>query len=234
MLPIRHPDFKYPLSRNPYATKLLQLKPRSFVDNDTELNSSKWLSLFSDSTSPKRELHVEIGCNGGHVILEWAAKNPANAYIGLDWKYKQIHRAAEKAAKRNVSNLILLRAHAERIRYVFGNGEIDALYLFFPDPWPRKSQWKNRYVTAENLRLLASLVKPGGTFHIKTDHDEYFDWMEKAVNECSEHWRVTEITRNLHHAHSNPVELQIPDVTLFEKVFIKDGIKIKSLKLRRI
>jgi tRNA (guanine-N7-)-methyltransferase len=167
------------------------------------------------------------------VIVEWAAARPEAAYIGLDWKFKPIFRGAEKATKKALSNVIFFRAHAERLPYMFGPGEIDFLYLFFPDPWAKKSQKKNRFVTPERLRKVHELLRPGGVFHIKTDHLEYFEWMENAFRETEDLWNVLEHTRDLHEGHPDPTSLQIPQVTLFERLFIKDGIKINSLKLQK-
>jgi tRNA (guanine-N7-)-methyltransferase len=235
-LAIDHPQYRYPSSRNPYWAKLQAFQGKVFSDNETEAHAGRWREHFPDvarARSGDRKLHVEIGCNAGHVILEWAARDPSGAYVGLDWKFKPIFRGAEKAQKRGLSNLLFFRSHAERLRFMFAPGEIDFLYLFFPDPWPKKSQRKNRFVTAERLRAIAPVLKPGGIFHIKTDHPGYFEWMEKALEEAKDAWRVVERTRDLHQGHPDPLSLQIPDVTLFERLFVRDGIPIQSLKLQR-
>jgi tRNA (guanine-N7-)-methyltransferase len=232
-LPIWHSDYRYPPSRNPYWGKLQEFQNCAFSDHQTEDHRGNWRSRFPDlAQDPNRELHVEIGCNAGHVVVEWATNHPERAYIGMDWKFKPIFRGVEKSKKRNLKNLIFFRAHAERFASMFGNQEVDRLYLFFPDPWPRKSQWKHRFITKERLQQLSKIMKPSGIFHIKTDHSGYFEWIFEAVSQCPQEWEIVEISRDLHKDHPAPQELQIPDVTLFEKLFIKDGIPIKSLKLK--
>jgi len=235
-LPLQHPEYRYPSSRNPYYIKVRDFPGIIYTDNDTEAHRGQWLSLFKDGDkTPKRPLHVEIGCNGGHVTLEWAASTPRAAWMGLDWKFKQIHRGAEKAEKRGLGNLIFLRAHADRLRYMFAPGEVDHLYLYFPDPWPKKGQWKHRWLNGENLLAAAGVVRSGGTFHIKTDHAGYFEWMEKAVASLGAEspWVVEKLTRDLHNGHADPLSLEIPDVTLFEKLFIRKQIPIHSMWLKR-
>lgn len=229
-LKIDHPDFRYATSRNPYGSRIRDFQGLVFSDHETEAHQGQWRSLFANSGLGS-ELHVEIGCNGGHVLLEWAARNPERLYIGIDWKYKPIFRAAEKAVKRGLKNVLFFRAHAERLPYMFGPGEIDHLYLFFPDPWPKKKQLKNRFVTSERLTQISPLVRPEGCFHIRTDHPGYFEWMEQALSEISDRWTVLSRTRDRHAGHPEPLKLEIPDVTLFERLFIRDGIAIQSLRL---
>ena len=137
-VPVHHPDFRYTVSHNPYARKLAELPPhRVFSDHATESYRGRWRELAPSMDS---RVSIEIGCNAGHVLLKWAEQDPANLYIGIDWKFKIIHRAAEKAAERGLRNAIFLRAHAERLPFMFAPGEVDRLALYFPDPWPKKAQ----------------------------------------------------------------------------------------------
>jgi tRNA (guanine-N7-)-methyltransferase len=238
-LPVQHPEFRYSESKNIYWQKLKAYAGRVYNDHSTEEHRGHWRERFPGAPGfQPKELHVEIGCNAGHVVLEWAARSPENAYIGIDWKFKPIFWGIEKAVKRSVGNLLFFRAHAERLPYMFGEGEIDFLYLFFPDPWPKKKQWKNRFLTAQTLARIAPTLRKGGVFHIKTDHPGYFEWMLEAVAECEREsgklWEVVEQTPDLHAGNPQAHELKIPDVTLFERLFIKDGININSVKLKRL
>ena len=238
-LPIQHPDYRYAPTKNPYGEKIKEFSDLIHSDNATEVRRGEWRASFRDATESlkktnRRKLHVEVGCNGGHVILEWAGKNPEDAWIGLDWKFKQIYRGGEKAHKRGLRNLMFFRANLARLKYMFAPGEIDCLYLYFPDPWAKKSQWKNRSITAESLHELRKIVADGGLFHIKTDHAGYFEWMKEAFAGASDVWKIERITDDLHAGNAEAKKLQIPEVTLFEKLFIKDEIPIHSAWLRAI
>ncbi|MFN7683904.1 MAG: tRNA (guanosine(46)-N7)-methyltransferase TrmB [Oligoflexia bacterium] len=228
-IPLQHPEYRYPPSRNPYSEKLKQAPGVVLSDNETETRRGHW-----KKEKPGALLHVEIGCNAGHVVTEWAARDPENLFIGIDWKFKAIYRGFEKSLKKNLSNLHLLRAHADRLPFIFGPCEIDRLYLFFPDPWPKKSQLKNRYFTESKLKMIAELMPKGGTFEIKTDHPGYFEWMLDHVSRVPEKWKLSSKTKDLHSNHPNPTELTYPEVTCFEKLFIRDGIKIHQMILTRI
>jgi tRNA (guanine-N7-)-methyltransferase len=244
---IYSPDFKYAESTNIYWEKLKNLPEAmqglALTDHDTETHRGTWRRRFLSSQKlPASEadalpLHVEVGCNAGHVSLEWAKLNPSQLYIGVDYKFKMIHKMAEKAAKFGVKNLLCFRANADRLEYMFAPGEIDFLYMFFPDPWPKKAQKKNRTANVEWLKRVAPLLRRGvpgrGIFHFKTDHREYFDFVVENLKELTEIYEVFDLTYDLHEHHPDPKSLKIPDVTLFERLFIKDGLPIHSLKLRR-
>lgn len=231
-LPLTHPDYVYGPAKNPYSAKLKEFSGLAFSDNATETYAGSWRDRFGEPGAG-RELHVEIGCNTGHVTRAWAAANPEKLYIGIDWKFKIIHRGAEKTAAKGLRNLLFFRANVERLRFMFGPGEVDALYLYFPDPWPKKAQWKNRFLKESTLREAARVVRPGGLFHIKTDHDGYYAWMQEAFAKVGDVWEVERETLDLHAGNADAARLEIPDVTLFEKLFIRDGIRIKSAWLRR-
>ena len=234
------PDFKYAPSKNIYWEKLMKLPPGmkglAYTDHQTEESRGKWRDQFPSvqgkALSEKPVLHVEVGCNAGHVCLEWAKQNPNQLYVGVDWKFKQIYRLAEKSQKFQVKNLLAFRANADRLPFMFEKGEIDYLYLFFPDPWPKKAQLKNRTADTEWLRSVAPLLSGRGYFHIKTDHADYFEFILENLNQLTGTYEVLEMTKDLHAGNENARFLKIPEVTLFERLFIKDGLPIHSVKIR--
>lgn len=232
-LPVDHPEYRYPPSPNPYWTKAQALQPHVWVDGAGESNAGRWRAIAG--LQSQCLLTVEIGSNYGHVLLEWAAQNPEGLFIGLDWKFKGIHRSGEKARNRNLDNALFIRAHAERMHFLFAPSEIDHLKIFFPDPWPKKSQMKNRFLTAERFAILRKLVKSGGTLEIKTDHVGYFAWIEDAIqNTEPERWKVLERSDDLHAGNPQAPRLTFPEVTLFEKGFIAKGQPIHRVLLQAI
>ncbi|MBC7397905.1 MAG: methyltransferase domain-containing protein [Bdellovibrionales bacterium] len=237
---VSDPDFKYTPSHNPYWEKLMhppaELQGLAYADQHTETHRGDWIHQFpatrNQTLSNKPMLHVEVGCNAGHVCLEWAKLNPEELYIGVDWKFKQIYRLAEKAGDAEVKNLLAFRANAERLPLMFAPGEIDYLHMFFPDPWPKKAQMKNRTASEEWLKRIAPLLSGRGYFHLKTDHAAYFDFIRENLEKLKDTYEVIEETRHLHEHNPNAHLLKIPAVTLFERLFIKDGLPIHSIKIR--
>ena len=243
-LPLSHPDYEYPVARNIYAERMKVFGGRAFSDTETETRPGHWREYFASlgaeavpasiATAGERPfLHVEVGCNTGHVVRAWAKQNPGQLFLGIDWKFKAIHHGLEKADRAGLKNLVFLRANAWRFPYIFGPEELDRISIFCPDPWPRKSQWKNRHLNTETLENFRSRLRSGGILHLKTDHEGYFDWILEHLAPNRGKWIVESETRDKHANHPSPETLDIPDVTLFEKLFIKDGISIKEIILRK-
>jgi tRNA (guanine-N7-)-methyltransferase len=227
-LPVTHPQYQYPPSRNIYSQRIKSFSGLIHADQETETKRNQWLNDFP---RPLNKLHVEVGCNAGHVVLEWAKRNPSDAYIGLDFKFKMIHKGAEKAKKRNLDNLKFLRANAERLEHIFGENEVDHLYIFFSDPWPKKAHAKHRFFKEGQFENFHKILKATGTLEIRTDHAGYFQAIEELVT--TDLWEIISRTTDRHQNCIDPEKLEIPDVTLFEKIFIQDGIKICELVLKK-
>ena len=83
-LPLQHPDYRYSAARNPYSKKLEEFPGYAYSDHETETHRGEWRSLFRSPKKSEQKLHVEIGCNTGHVTRAWAEKNPSDLFIGMD------------------------------------------------------------------------------------------------------------------------------------------------------
>lgn len=232
-LPVDDPQFRYPESRNPYAQKLREQTAYALTDHDAETCKGRWRERFTPARSADTRLTLEIGCNAAHVLSAQAAARPTELFVGLDWKWKAISRGAEKLEKRALTNARLIRGHAERLDYLFAPEEIDTVAVYFPDPWAKKSQLKNRYLTATRLSHFHRLLRPTGTLHIKTDHAGYFDAILEAVEQTQSLWRIESSTRDLHRDHPNPKSLQVPEITVFEGLFIRRGLPIHQIILKK-
>jgi tRNA (guanine-N7-)-methyltransferase len=62
---------------------------------------------------------------------------------------------------------------------------LDAIHLFFPDPWHKKKHWKRRIVQRDFLDLVFRKLKVGGHIHIATDWVPYAEWSQSIFGEDS-------------------------------------------------
>jgi tRNA (guanine-N7-)-methyltransferase len=120
------------------------------------------------------ELEVEIGCGNGHFLCEYAAERPQATLIGIDIKKKRCLKAREKAERRGHVNVVIVNESAEKVLQDLPGCSVDAIHIYFPDPWPKSRHRKRRFFTMANLLIMHDLLKEGGRLHFGTDFFDYY------------------------------------------------------------
>jgi tRNA (guanine-N7-)-methyltransferase len=218
-------DFKYKHD-NPYHDRLAEFDNFVMRDNESENFKGKW---NQEVFKKDGKLFLEIGSGAGHFMMEYCEKNPADNFVGLDYRFKRSFQLAKKLAKIENKNFRYLRAKGERIEFIFGENELDGVFYFFPDPWPKTRHQKKRLLQVPFLEAAYKTIKPGGIFYIKTDHDGYAEWME---NEISKFGKFKVLMQSKDLRTEFPDHLLSQYITGFEKIFIQQGIKIKAFVLQ--
>lgn len=215
-------DYKH---QNPYHDKLEEFGQFVMRDEESEKFQGKWNSDVFERQAP---LCVEIGTGYGHFMLEYCANNPEINFVGMDYRFKRSFNLARKLAEHPYGNFRYLRAKGERLAFIFGEAEVDRLFYFFPDPWRKKKHHKKRLFQRPFLEACYKVLKPGGKLYVKTDHDNYAEWMIEVMNQC-ELFDIELATRDLRDEF--PEHFLASFQTKFEKIFLKKGEAIKAFVL---
>lgn len=121
------------------------------------------------------EVVGEIGCGHGHFLTAYAQAHPERVCIGLDIVSERIARANKKRERARLANLHFLRADARLFLEVLPPGaRLTALYILFPDPWPKLRHHKHRIVQPALLEAVAGRMGEGGRLFFRTDYEPYF------------------------------------------------------------
>ena len=104
--------------------------------------------------------------------------------------------AMEKALQMGLTNVFYIDMDVEKIEEIFAYGEIDRLFINFPDPWPRKKNAKRRLTHRGFLHKYCRVVKQAGEIHFKTDNAPLFEFSVEEFAACG--LQVNNLTRNLH------------------------------------
>ncbi len=198
----------------------------AFDEVRAPLNKGQWISkIFKFENSIP--LDVEIGTGNGTHFAHYAQKNPHRALVGLELKYKPLIQTIRRALNALCKNAAVARFHAFNIDELFSEGEIDNVFIHFPDPWTSPKKPKNRVVCKSNLEVLHRLQKPGAIIEFKTDSLEYFLWAMDEIRESS--YKILFETQDL---HNSPIKAENFE-TAFEKIFLREGIKINFVRLQK-
>jgi tRNA (guanine-N7-)-methyltransferase len=158
---------------------------------------------------------MEIGSGKGGFLIEYARKHPELNIIGSEWDTTWAVYAGERMLKHQIDNAQMLRGDVYFfLRDRIPDNSIDAFHMYFPDPWPKKRQHKNRLLRPEFLVQVARTLKAGKRlFYWGTDHEEYNEWALEIFSQ----------TPNVRFLVKNEAEPTEGIMTNFEKKYRKEG-----------
>lgn len=199
----------------------------AFDEVRAPLNKGKWRSdVFKASAA--MPLDVEVGTGNGTYFAHHAKVHPDRLLVGLELKYKPLVQTIRRAVNAGCVNAAITRYHAFNIDELFEEGEIDNIYIHFPDPWTSPKKPKNRFVSKDNLEILFRLQKPGAFINFKTDSLVYFNWAMEEIRQSK--YKIVFETYDLHNSEMKSENFE----TAFEKIFLREGIKINFVRLQKV
>lgn len=129
-------------------------------------------SIF-DNEQP---LELEIGSGKGLFLDTTSASNPTHNFIGVEIVAKYAKHSAAKLARRQAKNAIMISGNAEPlIANSIRRSGLEAVHVYFPDPWWKKKHRKRRVLNETSIQNLTECLRPGGRFHFWTDVLDYFE-----------------------------------------------------------
>ena len=208
-------------------------KLRRFAEIDTfsnvlQLDAGKpyqgeWSTGFFKNNNP---VVLELACGKGEYTVNLAAMFPDKNFIGIDYKGNRIWRGAKTAQEDGVKNVAFLRIQIELILDYFAAGEIDEIWITFPDPQPQLSREKKRLTSPRFLDKYKLLLKPGGFVNLKTDNDGLHAYTAEKIVETGLNLHIK--TEDLYNSEFADEVLRIK--TYYEKKYLKDNKNINYLK----
>lgn len=142
-------------------------------------------------------IHIEIGMGKGRFLMDLAALNPDINYIGIERYTSVLLRAVQKMNENPLPNVHFLCVDAATLPEIFGEGEVDRIYLNFSDPWPKDRHAKRRLTSHEFLDRYDMFLAKDGRLEFKTDNQDLFTFSLDEI-EASPIWHIQAYTRDLH------------------------------------
>lgn len=127
--------------------------------------------------------HLEIGMGMGDALVAMAYAHPENDYLGIEVHRPGLGSFMQKAHAQGLRNVRVISADAMTVlQKNLPLVALDAVYLFFPDPWPKRRHHKRRIVNTAFAELVMSRLKSAGHFHMATDWEEYAHYMMEVMS----------------------------------------------------
>lgn len=170
---------------------------------------------------------LELGCGRADLSYALAQKYPDRNYIGIDVKPVRMWHSATKAAAEGVTNLAFLHAHLLWLPDYFAPGEVESIWITFPDPFPKNAHVKHRMINPNFLERYRNLLRPGGVVEFKTDNLPLFQYaLEVFVQEQNIDFQA--LSFNLH--EDTRIGEDAKHLTQYERLFMGEGVPIKYVR----
>lgn len=181
----------------------------------------KWRSEVFKNNNP---IVAELGCGKGEYTVALAEAFPEKNFIGIDIKSNRMWRGAGIAKEKKLNNAAFVRMLMYKIMEVFEEGEIDEIWITFPDPFPKLRHAKHRLTHPRYLRLYKQVLKQKGIINFKTDSDELFAFTIDMLPRVG--IVANETIQDVH--GSREAASYLKEIkTYYEKKFLMEGKKIK-------
>jgi tRNA (guanine-N7-)-methyltransferase len=162
------------------APYLLELKPLALGERQQPLD---WKAIFGND----RPVEIEVGCGKGLFLLTAALARPNINFLGIEIVRKYQLFTATRMAKRSLSNVRMSCTDARGLlREHVAAASVQAVHVYFPDPWWKQRHRKRRVFTADFVASVARVLRPGGQLLTATDVESYFHVMRDLIGTQSE------------------------------------------------
>ena len=118
----------------------------------------KWRTDYFKNEAP---ITLELACGRGEYTIGLAKIFSEKNFIGVDIKGERIWKGSTSAVEENLSNVAFLRTQILLIENFFQAGEVDEIWLTFPDPRPRKRDIKRRLTSPRFIELYKKTCEDG-------------------------------------------------------------------------
>jgi tRNA (guanine-N7-)-methyltransferase len=137
-----------------------------------------WSAVFGNT----RPVELEVGFGKGLFLLSSSEQHPAINFVGVEIVRKYQLYTATRLAKRQRSNVRVACTDARLfLRDCICTGSLQALHVYFPDPWWKKRHHKRRVFTVEFVEQAVRVLRSEGRLCAATDVEDYYKLMGELL-----------------------------------------------------
>ncbi|MCP5143468.1 MAG: tRNA (guanosine(46)-N7)-methyltransferase TrmB [Gammaproteobacteria bacterium] len=165
---------------------------------------------------------LEIGYGTGDNLAAMARAYPATDFLGAEVYRPGVGKALATLVAQRSANVRLVMRDAVELMATLPDASLDAVYVLFPDPWPKLRHHKRRLVSAVFADDIVRVLKRGGRWYLATDDENYAHHMAEI---CSNEPRLSNLTP----AAMWSLRPHIRPLTRFESRGLRAGHVVRDL-----
>ena len=186
----------------------------------------RWRAAFFENDLP---ITLELACGRGEYTIGLARLFPDRNFVGVDIKGERIWKGSTTALQEGLRNAAFLRTQILHIENFFEAGEVNEIWLTFPDPRPRKRDIKRRLTSPRFIEIFKRLLQSGGYLRLKTDNTLLYEYTLEQVQMRSD---ISDLAFTADVYNSDLEKECFGIKTRYEQEFSQKGEKIKYLRFR--
>ncbi len=142
---------------------------------------------------------LEIGFGDGTHLLYQARKHPEVQFIGVEPFGNGVAHTVQVLQAENIGNVWLHPDDVRQLLPQLPRQQCRAIYILFPDPWPKARHNKRRLINSAFMQKISMLLIPGGHVYMASDDQDYVTQMLEVMQAnqdfvwqagCAADWRT--------------------------------------------
>ncbi len=207
----------------------LSRKPQ-FVDNvfvlphPRALPHEPFLWNYREIFGNDRPVCIEYCSGNGEWVIDKALNLPQWNWIAVEKKNKRVKKIAAKRKRHGLENVVIVAGEAAFFTKNFlPEASVAAIYINFPDPWPKRRHAKNRLLSSTFIEHLNHIAVLGAALLIVTDHKGYGAQVTQEVAQVAA-WKESSVTAEFKRDYGS---------SYFDRLWRSKGLSIQFLAYQK-
>jgi len=126
---------------------------------------------------------LDIGFGNGESLVHIAQMQPDVNFVGMEVHTPGVGHLLLQIEKYRLTNIRIYQYDGtEVLKDSFDENTIDAMHIYFPDPWHKKRHHKRRLIQEAFLQMVIPKLKNNARMHIATDWQQYAEHIQEVFS----------------------------------------------------
>ena len=167
-------------------------KKKFDINKYHELNEKFAIKKFVDN----QNYILDIGTGYGETSLYLSKKFPKKTIIACEKYIDGNFNLYKKIIRSKINNI---RVFPGNVNELLDQNEkqknFKLIWIFFPDPWPKKRHWKRRLINKNFLKKIYNFLDNNGEIYIVTDSISYSRYIFNVIFENKNLYKFINLTK---------------------------------------
>tara|TARA_B000000475_G_scaffold258836_1_gene241227 strand:- start:83 stop:724 length:642 start_codon:yes stop_codon:yes gene_type:complete len=193
-------------------------------------NNDAFLKIKLINIDDKNYNILDIGSGFGESTIKIAKKNKKKIVICCDKYIDGLNNIFNNAQKELLDNIYIYQGNVHKMldEYCINNS-ISEVWIFFPDPWPKKKHFKRRLIDKFFFNKLKTYLKHDATINIASDSQSYNSQILRTINQVKTDFLWVNQSKSEWEYDTNT----LPETKYYKKA-LENGRKPFYVKLKKL